>query len=90
MNCLVAPVTMKAINATAKEDGDSQGVVVDRAIALLAFGEEVAKIKIPTATPSEKPPVQLGGQTVTMRSTPDGRTVHKYNRGIRQKGDKGR
>lgn len=44
LNCLVSPSTRAAIMTTASETKESQGEVVDRAVALLAFGEEVAAV----------------------------------------------
>lgn len=44
-HCMLSPATLRAINELVASDGGSQGEVVDRAIALLAFGEEVAVVK---------------------------------------------
>jgi len=41
LNVFVAPVTKEAITETQNETGESQGEVVDRAVALLALGEEI-------------------------------------------------
>jgi hypothetical protein len=42
-SCSVALGTLEAILATAKADGLSQGEVIDKAVALLAFGEVVER-----------------------------------------------
>lgn len=75
LNCLIAPATKAAITGIQNETKESQGEIVDRSIALLAFREEVSAIKIPKAKPSdtensrklwdmlstrEKPPIENG------------------------------
>lgn len=43
-HCMLSPATLKAINETTATDGGSQGEVVDRAVAVLAFGEEIGRV----------------------------------------------
>ncbi len=43
LNCLIAPATKTAITGLQNDTGESQGEIVDRAIALLVFGEEVER-----------------------------------------------
>jgi len=76
-NCLVLPVTFNAIMATVKTDGISQGVVIDRAIALLAFGEEIN----PPPAPRTITPRQI--EQIARNVAP------RINR-MREKGDKSR
>lgn len=47
LNCLIAPATRKVIEEMRVESGESQGEVVDRAVALLAFGEEIQSVPMP-------------------------------------------
>lgn len=42
-HCMLSPATLRAINDTVKTEGGSQGEIVDRAVALLAFGEEIGR-----------------------------------------------
>lgn len=53
LNCLISPVTKEAITGLQNGTKESQGEIVDRAIALLVFGEEVSAIEIPVAKPSK-------------------------------------
>lgn len=43
LNCLVSPATRNAITQIVGETKESQGEIVDRAVALLAFGEEIER-----------------------------------------------
>lgn len=82
LNCLVAPVTMEAVTGIQNETGESQGKIVDRAVVLLAFGEEIA-VSGPRFA-SEKPLKRIAAQV-----TPDSAAA-AARRGIREKGDKSR
>lgn len=42
LNVLIAPVTKESITGIQNETSESQGEIVDRAVALLALGEEIA------------------------------------------------
>lgn len=49
LNCLIRPATRNAITQVVGETGESQGEVVDRAVLLLAFGEEVNAVTLKDA-----------------------------------------
>jgi hypothetical protein len=88
LNCLIAPATKAAITEIQNGTKESQGETVDRAIALLAFGEEVSQVVIPPAKASAKPGSRESWD-LTAQTTPTPRRTGSI-RGIRPKGDKGR
>lgn len=53
-NCLVLPATFRAILDSVTANKVSQGVVIDRAVALMCFGEEINPPPAPrTVTPQQ-------------------------------------
>lgn len=45
LNCLISPATKELVTGIQNQSKESQGEIVDRAVALLALGEEVAPKK---------------------------------------------
>lgn len=92
-NCLIAPVTKEAITGLQNETKESQGEIVDRAVALLAFGEEIAasKTKTPGIVVRSDAPTPIIRDNVVAASRPLKRPgVPEWKRSIRPKGDKTR
>ena len=90
LNCLVARVTREAIGETQKETGESQGEVVDRAVALLAYGEEVGVTGRGLADLVETQNQASEMDDIVMKHVARTSTVPEWKRGPRQKGDKSR
>lgn len=83
LNCLIAPVTKEALTGVQNETKESQGEVVDRAVALLAFGEEIAVL----GDGREAGLSRTTGQQLRVTSQD---AAMAARRGIREKGDKNR
>lgn len=81
LNCLVSPATRNAITQMVGETKESQGEIVDRAVALLAFGEA-----IDPKLPVYKKRITRGGIETVEREDP---YTHPPSRGIRPKGGEG-
>ncbi len=85
-NCLIAPVTKEAITGVQNETKESQGEIVDRAVALLAFGEEITAqtAKAAKVAPEQVPPTLNAARPLKRPGVPE------WKRAPRQKGDKTR
>lgn len=68
LNCLVSPATRAAIVDLVKTEGGSQGEIIDRAVALLAFGEEIKEIEY-------TPGMRIGGGRSTRMSSGQGQAL---------------
>lgn len=96
LNVLIAPATRRALLAIQAETGESQGEVVDRAVALLAFGEAVFTADLEVAKIIDSTPDHpFADLDATGPSSSGGRgkaSIETWGhvRGIRPKGDKTR
>lgn len=86
LNCLIAPATRTAIAGLQVEHKESQGEIVDRAILLLAYGEEIAPVRLisgeskdvtPESWKSDPPPEPVKG--TIMVEARDGKTSATVN-----------
>lgn len=83
-NCFIAPVTKELITGIQNGTKESQGEVVDRAISLLALGEEVSP-RIPKGPAVAKP-----SNTITRTAELIKDLRRSSHRPLREKGDKTR